>query len=353
MKNRPISITIAPRTILLIFSLILLFMVMLRLTDILLLIFFSLIFAAALHPTVTWIMHRLRIGKGLAIALLYVVIVGIIGLLVATIVPAVTNQFQSLTNNLPSYQTTVTRYLNSAPNVQRFTSSLFDQLNANSGKIATHLATATLGVFVSIFGVITVLILTAYFISGGKAMVSRALSLLPEQKWADRWMLIAARISHKLGYWLRGQFVLSLIIFGTHFIGLTLLGVPYALVLALIAGLFETIPTFGAWFAGILSTLVALTVSPGKAIAVAILCLLVQQIQGNIVAPQVMRRALGIPAVSVIISLLVFGKLFGLVGVLFAAPTAGILAILAAEFGPDSKRAWKTANNLARSEAQE
>ncbi len=342
MKNRPISVTIAPRTILLAFFLIVACLLVLRLLDIVLLVAFSLLFAAALHPSVRWIMHRFRVSKGVAIGILYIIIFAIVTAIVALVVPPVTSQINSLIHNSPQYQHTLIDYFNKTPAAQNAVSNLFNKLNQNSGVIVTSLATATLGILTTVFGIITVVILTAYFMSGGRHMVNTMLGYLPEKQWRARGLTLASRISNKLGFWLRGQLVLSLIRFVTHYIGLSLLGVPYALILSLLAGLLESIPTFGAWFSGIVTVLVALTVSPGKAIATAILVFLVQLVEANIITPQVMKRALGIPAGMVIISLLVFGKLFGLIGVLLAAPMAAIVAILAAEFAPDGKRMWLT-----------
>ncbi len=343
-KKQPISVTIAPRTIFLTFFLVLFCFLLLKLSDILLLIFFSLLFAAGLHPTVTWLMRKFKLKKGYAIAILYVTIIGVIAIIISLIVPSVSQQIQSLAHNLPNYQHSIVDYLHNTPTLQNFVATSFDKLNQNSGGIFSTVASATVGVLISIFGVLTVMILTAYFISGGRDMIDRLLSYLPEKQWRARGIAIAERITNKLGYWLRGQLILSGIIFVTHFIGLSLLGIPYALVLSLLAGLLESIPTFGAWFSGIVTVLVALAISPGKAIAAGVLVTLIQLVEANIITPQVMKRALGIPAVMVIISLLVFGKLFGLIGVLFAAPVAAIVAILAAEFSPDGKRWLKEAN---------
>lgn len=350
MKKQPITITVAPRSIFLVFFLAVFSFLLLRLTGILLLIFFSLLFAAALHPSVVWLMRKLQISKALAIALLYVGVIAIAGLIIISVVPAVTNQIESLIRNLPDYQQSLNQHLSGSPSLQQGVANAFDKLSQNSGTIVSHLASITVSIVVTLFAFITLLILTAYFLAGGKQMAVQAFNFLPEPAWRQRAIVLAERISHRLGYWLRGQLVVSTILFFGFFISLSLLGVPYALVLALLAGLLETIPAFGAWISGILATLVALTVSPGRAIATAIMILIFQQVQSNVITPQIMKRALGIPAASIIISLLIFGKLFGLIGVLLAAPMAAIVAILGQEFAPEGRRLWPAKNQTAEKE---
>ncbi len=340
-KQKPISITIAPKTILLSFFLVILCLLILRLADVALLIFFSGLFAAALHPSVKWLMHKTKMPKFAAITLIYLIIIVFTVLIIGSVVPAVTEQIDSLSRNLPEYQQDISDALAGSPNIQHVVNDALRNLGQHSDMIVTRLASATLGLVISLFGFITVLLLAAYFLSGGRAMAKRSLHFLPEQKWADRWLLVLEHISDRLGYWLRGQLVVCLSTFVLSYIGLRVLNVPYALTISLLAGLLDVIPTFGAFISGALAVLMALTISPGKAIATGVLWLVIQQVQGNILTPQIMKRALGVPAVTIIISVLVFGKLLGLIGVLLAAPMAAIVAILATEFGPDSRRLWK------------
>ena len=341
IKQKPISITIAPTTIFLSFFLVILCLLLLRLADVALLIFFSGLFAAALHPSVKWLMHKTKMPKFAAISLVYVIIVALTVLIIGSVVPAVTAQVDSLSRNGPTYQQDISNALSGSPNIQHVVNSALKNLGQHSDLIVTRLASATLGLVISLFGFITVLLLAAYFLSGGKAMAKRILHFLPEQKWSERGLLIAQHISERLGYWLRGQLVVCLSTFVLSYIGLRVLNVPYALTISLLAGLLDVIPTFGAFISGALAVLMALTISPGKAIATGVLWLLIQQVQGNILTPQIMKRALGVPAVTIIIAVLIFGKLLGLIGVLLAAPMAAIVAILAQEFGPDSRRLWK------------
>jgi len=142
------------------------------------------------------------------------------------------------------------------------------------------------------------------------------------------------RIAGKVSAWLAGQLFLGAIIGTTAAIGLALLGVPYFYVLALIAAFGEMIPVVGPILSAIPAVGVALTVSPGTALLVALFFLAQQQIENHILVPRVMQRQVGISAGIVIIALLIGGSLLGIVGAILAVPTAAIVHVVFREFMP-------------------
>jgi predicted PurR-regulated permease PerM len=122
--------------------------------------------------------------------------------------------------------------------------------------------------------------------------------------------------------------ILSLIIGTTSAIGLSVLGVPYVSVLALISAVGELIPMVGPILAAIPAILVAVTVSPGLAVAVAIFFIVQQQLENTVLVPRIMGRQVGLSAVSVIIALGIGSQLLGVVGALLSVPTAAIVQVL-------------------------
>jgi predicted PurR-regulated permease PerM len=138
-------------------------------------------------------------------------------------------------------------------------------------------------------------------------------------------------ITLKVSAWLGGQLLLGAVIGITSAIGLGLLGVPFFFVLALICGIGELIPIVGPILSSIPAILVAVTVSYQKALAVLIFFVVQQQFENHVLVPKVMERQVGVSAVMVIISLLIGGKLLGILGALLAVPTAAIIHVLVME----------------------
>jgi predicted PurR-regulated permease PerM len=135
-------------------------------------------------------------------------------------------------------------------------------------------------------------------------------------------MQLINRMQKKIGMWLRGQLILSLIIFALTYIGLLILGVKYALVLALIAGLTEFIPYLGPLLAAIPAVFLAFTQSPMLAVFVAVLYYVIQLTENNILVPKIMQKAVGLnPIVSIAVLLIGF-QLAGVVGAILSIPVA-------------------------------
>lgn len=136
------------------------------------------------------------------------------------------------------------------------------------------------------------------------------------------------RIEDKLGAWLRGQISLSLIIGTLSYIALFSLQVPFALPLAILAGLFEVVPVIGPIISAIPAILIALTVSPVTAGLVALAFFIIQQLENSLIVPQVMKKAVGINPLIVILTVSIGGKLLGVSGALLAVPITVVIQIL-------------------------
>ena len=131
-----------------------------------------------------------------------------------------------------------------------------------------------------------------------------------------------------MGNWMRGQLALSFFIGVISWIFLTLIGVPYALPLAFFAGFLEILPTIGPIIASVPAIIVALTISPTLAIAVAIGYIVIQAIENNLLVPKIMQAAVGLNPVVIIIAILVGGNLLGVWGALLSIPFLTILTII-------------------------
>ncbi len=140
-----------------------------------------------------------------------------------------------------------------------------------------------------------------------------------------------------MGFWVLGQILTSLSIFVLTFIGLSILKVQYALFLALIAALLEIVPYIGPILSAVPAMFFAFIQHPPLAIAVGILYLLIHQIEGYILVPKIMQKAVGTSPLLVLLALLIGFKLAGVVGLLIAVPLSTALIVVVNEFWPEHK----------------
>ena len=190
------------------------------------------------------------------------------------------------------------------------------------------------GLIGGVFGLVTILILAFYLLVDAENIVRGFVRLFPQAQ-RPRVESACRRIAGKVSGWVGGQLLLALIIGSSAALALFLLGVPYFYVLALVAAIGELIPIVGPLLAAIPAVIVALTVSPALALAVAGFFFAQQQVENHLLAPKVMEQRVGVSAVAVIIALLVGGSLLGIVGAILAVPTAAILQVLFLELRPE------------------
>ena len=304
----------------------------------LLLIYVSALFATGLAPLVNVIERRSRtIGKRrlprpAAILVIYATVIGAIVGLGSAVIPPLVRQSQEFWKQLPHYMDMAQQRLASwgliAPGASF--KELLQQAPAGSGDAVTVVITTLWGFVGGVFGVITILLLTFYLLVDSRSLFELFVRLF-HRRDRHRVSKISELAAAKISAWLGGQMLLGLIIGTMSAIGFFFMGVPYFFVLALIAGIGEMIPMVGPLLSAIPAVLVALTVSPGLALAVAGYCWALQLIENNFLVPKVMGETVGLSAVTVIASLIIGSELLGFVGALLAVPTAAIIQVLIEE----------------------
>jgi predicted PurR-regulated permease PerM len=189
----------------------------------------------------------------------------------------------------------------------------------------------TLGVFSGLFGFVTVMVVSFYLVVADENGMKELIRPLVPITRQGQVMQIISKIQKKMGLWVLGQLILSLSIFALTFIALMILGVKYALVLALLAGLFEVVPYIGPILSAIPAFFFALIQSPALAVGVVVLYILIQKIEGYVLVPKVMQKAVGASPLVILLSLLIGFKLAGIVGLLLAVPVASALLVVIEE----------------------
>lgn len=311
-------IDISYKTIIFITAFLLLLWVLFLIKDIILLVFVSFIFMSALSPLVEKLTSR-KVPKTLATFLVFfVTILIIVGVMVVGFTPLIT-QTSILTRRLTD---TISFILQS----YSIDYSVIQQELPNLSQQAIGF---TLDLFQNLIGFVSVIVITFYLLLDRKNIEEKAATLfVGNQEKAKKMITI---IEEKLGAWLRGQIILSVIIAVLVYVALTILGIESALTLAIIAGLLEVVPVIGPIIAAIPAILIALLTSPILAVMVAISYLAIQQIEGHVVVPQVMKRAVGLNPLLVILSIAIGGRLLGIGGALLAVPIAVVIQVVLQE----------------------
>lgn len=297
-----------------------------RLRVILLVLFASLILALGLTPLVDWLTKR-RIPRGLAVSLVTIFLsLLFVGLGAVGISPLI-DQTQRLVQRLPQFLEALAESPNAPEFLRGFNQALVEQLS----NVSRNILRATWGAFSGALTIISILFLTFYLLLDLENFKRLLLSFLSRVNHAAAKDIIE-EIETKLGVWLRTQALLMVIVGMMTFLGLWLLGVDYALPLALISGLLEMIPTLGPIIAAIPALIVGFANSSLTGLGVLALAILVQQLENNLIVPKLMQKAVGFNPLVTMIIILVGGELFGLLGVLISIPAALVASILAKRF---------------------
>jgi len=303
--------------------------------DVVAAVFAAFLLAAALDPLVSWL-QRHKIPRLLGLIIIYVLLLLAIVGAVIMIAPPIAKEISQLAVNLPDYYEKTTQSLNywvsnlDAGKQQSLGDSLVS-IGNSLPKTLTNVLTWIGELFGGLFSVILVLVLTFYFVMEEEA-TKRFIQSISPRRYHLYLLDVISRIQNKLGYWLRGQLLLSLVIFAFTFVGLSLLKVPYALVLAFIAGILEIIPTIGPIMSAVPAMFFGFLVSPWLGLAVIILYIVVQQLENNLLVPKIMSKSVGLNSLVVIIAVLIGAKVAGIFGALFAVPVTAAASVVFNDF---------------------
>jgi len=305
------------------------------------------IVAFILSPPVQWL-HRHHVPRPLAILLVYVALLGVVGLLGYLLINPLVNQVTKLATNLPQQLKNATL----PPRVQDFNTWLNTQLTSHGikkidiqGKITDYVSsevstagqnialwTTNLVVTSFTFLVDTVLVLVVafYLLLDGAVLKERIYTLVPT-RYLSQVLFVEATVSSVLGGYLRGQLLMSMTIGTMAGVGTYILGVDYPVLIGVLAGILELVPMLGPWLASMPAVIIALF-NPNPwplTLFVILYFLIIQQLESNVIGPKITGRAVGLHPLGAMMALLVGIELDGILGALLAVPVAGILFVLA------------------------
>jgi len=293
--------------------------------DIIALFAVVLILVTAFNPIVSrW---EKKVGRVPAVLILVLIAIILITAFVYIVVPPLVSQTKQLLSTLPSLIDSVAIVRHYVPSINEGLSTIAKGL----GNITSNIYAITAGVFGGVFTFFMAIILTVYLLLDKAALSKTAYSFIPEDKRLPVAQIVK-KITAKIGDWFRGELILMGSIGILSYVGLLVIGVPFALTLALIAGLLEIVPTIGPVIAAILAIIVAFLDQPYKALLVLVFYIILQQLENNILVPKIMQKVIGISPVIIILAILIGAKLFGIIGAVLAVPLVGTLVVLIQEW---------------------
>jgi predicted PurR-regulated permease PerM len=301
--------------------------------EIVIIFFASLLLAALIEPFADWFSKK-NIPRALSVLIVYIVLLTVVILVFLGLTPIVTEQFTQVTSSASSFfieiEQTFAR-LQTFSVQHGLSQDILKTLQGIEGAVSQtsqSFFSTVKGFFGGLVTGLVILVLTFYMVAEGEKMQRYFKSLAPIE-YQPYLSELMKKMQVKIGAWLRGQLFLGFVIGFVSYIGLSLLNVRYALLLAVIAGLFEMVPYVGPIFSAIPAVMIAFTQSPTLGLIVLGLYVIIQQIENHILVPKVMQRATGLNPIVSIIALLIGVKLGGIPGAFFAIPVAMMLTVIA------------------------
>jgi predicted PurR-regulated permease PerM len=299
---------------------------------VLILIGLALFIAIGLEPAVSWLVrHGLR--RWAAVVLVFLVMIAAVGGFLAAAIPVVVGQATTFAQHVPQYLATLQDHnsligrLNTKFDIQQRLQQLLSGQTSGVLNGVVGAGEAVLGV---VGDALVVIVLTIYFVADLPRIREGLYRLVPHSR-RPRVILLGDEIFAKVGGYVLGNLLISVIAGLLTFIWLEIFGVPYALLLAILVAVLDLVPVVGSTVAGILVALVALTVSLPVALATIGFFVLYRFAEDYILVPKIIGGVLKVPALITVVAVLLGGVLLGIIGALVAIPVAAALLLILRE----------------------
>lgn len=303
--------------------------------DIVLLLFIAVIIASALNPIVD-LLEEENVPRWLAVLFIFLAVFFGLGVFINAVVPPLAQQGRLLIDSLPaflesSWQTLRLDLFIGRGDVRQIAQELVSTFSRDLLQAPANVVRFGADILGQVLTLFSLTIFTFYLMLEHEHIREFLLSFISKGRRQEA-EKVFTRVEEKLGAWLRGQVVMMILIGILTYLGLTALQIDFALPLALLAGLLEIIPIIGPLISVVPALIVAAAAEPLKAVGVATFYLLLQQLEGNVLVPRVMKQIVGLDPIVVILAIMIGARLAGPVGVLLSVPVAAVLMIIYQEF---------------------
>ena len=304
-------------------------------------VFVAIILGTVIRPIVNWLYIH-KIPRFAGVILVYAVFLALGLGFILLLFPLVFEQGSMIIDSLPDYYQGILIWMENSSNQLILTASQIlprevpslssgqltgPEMMASAEQALAYITSVSKGVFV----IIVVLILAFHWTLDGPRTIRSLLFLLPTHRRNDIKDLISA-MEIKIGYFILGKGILSLVVGILALIAYLIIGLPNALALALIAGILESVPMIGPILGAVPAGIIALSISPSKLAWVVGAIIVIQQIESYFLSPRIMSKAVGVNPFVSLLSIFAFASLFGIAGALMAIPIAAIIQLLLDRF---------------------
>ena len=301
------------------------------LRDVTIMVLLAIVIASAVEPAAKWF-TKFKIPRILGVIIVYFAAFFIFFLIFYFVIPPLFGEALDFVSFLPQFidnilspQSPIFSIVPSLPTV------LIDSLKNFALELENSVPEISFGIFSAtsaIFGGVlnfVLMVVISFYLSVQESGIENFLRIVTPIKHEEYIIGLWKRSQKKIGKWLQGQILLGLLVGIFVFLGLTILGVKYALLLAILSAVFEIIPVFGPVMAAIPAIAVAAIQSPVLGLSTLGLYVIVQQFENHLIYPLVVRKTIGVPPLLVIIAIVVGGKLAGIYGIVLSVPLAAVL----------------------------
>jgi predicted PurR-regulated permease PerM len=348
--ERPIIVSITAGTVFKAIAVVGLILLLWNIRGLVLVLLTSIVIASAINPAATYFASK-RIPRIVSVLFIYLAVIFGITALSAVFLPPLIDDFQQIRVELPTYIESLTNgkiaqlpgydaFLNSITNTG-LTGEIFSKVTATfSGATVGVLATAS-SIFGGLFSFLLIVVISFYLAvqEDGVRDFLRVVTPAKQEAYVlDLWK----RSQRKIGLWMQGQLILSVLVGALTLPLLLVLKVPNAVLLAIIAAVFELIPIFGPILAAIPAVAFALIAGgPSLGLLVAGMYIIIQQFENHLFQPLVVKKIVGIPALVAILALIIGAQIAGFLGMLISVPVAAAIM----EYFSDVEKSKAKVNN--------
>ncbi|MBQ1048280.1 AI-2E family transporter [Micromonospora sp. C51] len=299
---------------------------------ILVLVVIALFLAVGLHPVVVRL-HSWGVPRGLAVATVVLVVLALLAAGVLALVPPIVTQSGQFIEQLPSYLESLRRNETVNDLVERFDLMRRAQEAASADVVGRALGGVLGGaqlLFGTVFRVLTVLVLTIYFLVYFDRLRDLGYALVPRSR-RQRVQLIGDEILTKVGAYMVGALAIAVLAGASTFVFALIVGLPYPFALAVVVAVTDLIPQIGATLGAVIVSLVGFATDPSVGIACVIFFVIYQQVENYLIYPKIMRRSVQVNEVAALVAALLGVSLVGVIGALIAIPTVAAIQLILRE----------------------
>ncbi|MDQ0229764.1 AI-2E family transporter [Metabacillus malikii] len=304
-------------------------------------LFFPILIAGILFfifAPIVKLLEKGKVPRTIAILIPYIVFIGVISLVIAFVGPVLSEQVTDLVKNFPMFANEIVQFITQLTHTSEFEWVMeqkyvsLDQIEETLTGFATSLPENITSSFTKVLGVVTNITLTLitvpfilfYMLKDGHKLPSTAVKVLPTT-YRHEGLKIFQDLNETLSAYIQGQLIVSIFVGVGCFIGYSIIGLKYALVLGLVVAVANIIPYLGPFIGAAPAVIIGLLDSPGKALLAAIVVTVVQQIDGNFLSPLIIGKRLNTHPLTIILLLIGAGSFGGIMGMILAVPTYAML----------------------------